>query len=89
MKVQKGIVKYKVRSDIECLYGIMDDGSQYYFLDNTGKTLSNGNIIASTALVEAIDPMYESKQIGLIDGQGNVVIPFENKSIKSVNDVVK
>ena len=86
MKVQKGIVKYKDRSDIECLYGIMDDGSQYYFLDNTGKTLSNGNIIASTALVEAIDPMYESKQIGLIDGQGNVVIPFENKSIKSVND---
>ena len=48
MKVQKGIVKYKDRSDIECLYGIMDDGSQYYFLDNTGKTLSNGNIIAST-----------------------------------------
>ena len=35
MKVQKGIVKYKDRSDIECLYGIMDDGSQYYFLDNT------------------------------------------------------
>ena len=39
---------------------------------------NNGNIIASTSLTEAIDPMYESKKVGLIDPQGNVVIPFEN-----------
>ena len=48
--------------------------------------LSAYMVLWMMALVEAIDPMYESKQIGLIDGQGNVVIPFENKSIKSVND---
>lgn len=86
MKIQRGIVQYQDRNDIECLYGVLDDNTQYYFMDNTGKTLANGNIIASTSLTEAIDPMYESKKVGLIDPQGNVVIPFENKSIKPIND---
>ena len=31
MKIQKGLVKYKERSDIICTYGITDDGKQYYF----------------------------------------------------------
>lgn len=86
MKIQRGIVQYQDRNDIECLYGVLDDNIQYYFMDNTGKTLSNGNIIASTSLTEAIDPMHEPKEIGLIDPQGNIVIPFENKSIKPIND---
>ena len=43
MKIQKGIVKYKDRNDITCTYGVMDDLTQYYFIE----TLSNGNIIAS------------------------------------------
>ena len=30
MKIQKGLVKYKDRSDIVCTYGITDDGKQYY-----------------------------------------------------------
>jgi len=40
MKLQKGIVKYKDRDDIVCLYGVTDDGKQYYFLDETDN-LSN------------------------------------------------
>lgn len=84
MQVQKGIVKYKDRSDIVCTYGVTDDGKQYYFLD--GNVASNGNIVATTVLVEAIDPVVGSSSIGLIDPNGNVVIPFENKSIKVIND---
>lgn len=89
MKIQKGIVKYMNRSDIVCAYGITDDGKQYYFLDETDtKKLQNGNRIASTALVEAIDPMVKAKNVGVIDENGAVVIPFENKTIRPVNDNV-
>lgn len=84
MQIQKGLVKYKDRSDIICTYGITEDGGQYYFLD--GNRLSNGNIIATTALVEAIDPVAVSSSIGVIDTNGKVIIPFENKAIKVIAD---
>ena len=87
MKIQKGIVKYKDRTDIVCTYGVTDAGVQYYFLDEKDeKKFSNGNRIASTELVEAIDSMYKASHIGVIDSVGNVVIPFDNKSIRPVND---
>ena len=89
MKIQKGIVKYKDRSDIVCTYGLTDDGQQYYFLDETDtKKFSNGNRIATTALVEAIDPMVKAENVGVIDDNGAIVIPFENRSIRPVNDNV-
>ena len=84
MQVQKGLVKYKDRSDILCTYGITDDGKTYYFLE--GNTIPNGNIVATTVLVEAIDPLVVSSSIGVIDPEGNVVIPFENKAIKPLSD---
>lgn len=84
MQVQKGLVKYKDRSDILCTYGTTDDGRTYYFLD--GEKLSNGYIVASTALVEAIDPLVVASSIGIVDINGSVIVPFENKSIKPVND---
>lgn len=82
MQIQKGLVKYKDRTDIVCTYGLTDDGKQYYFLDST--SIPNGDIIASTALVEAIDPVVVASSIGVIDPNGNVVIPFENRSIKAI-----
>ena len=89
MKIQKGIVSYKGRNDIVCMYGIDDSNTQYYFLDNTDtKKFSNGNRMATVALVEAVDPMKEPSQIGVIDDNGGVVIPFENKSIRPVTDNV-
>ena len=89
MKIQKGIVKYKDRNDIVCTYGITDDGKQYYFLgDTSDKKFSNGNRIASTLLVEAIDPMVKASNVGVIDEDGNIVVPFDNKSIRLVNDSV-
>lgn len=84
MQIQKGLVKYKDRSDIVCTYGLTEEGRQYYFLDNT--SMSNGNIIASTVLVEAIDPVVVASSVGVIDANGTVVIPFENRSIKPVMD---
>lgn len=84
MQIQKGLVKYKDRNDILCTYGLTEEGRQYYFLDNT--SMSNGNIIASTVLVEAIDPVVVASSIGVIDTNGTVVIPFENKSIKPIMD---
>ncbi len=87
MQIQKGIVKYKDRSDINCMYGVTEDGKQYYFLDETDtKKFSNGNRIASTLLVEAIDPMVKASNVGVIDESGNIIIPFDNKSIKQIND---
>ena len=84
MQIQKGLVKYKDRNDILCTYGLTEEGRQYYFLDNT--SMSNGNIIASTVLVEAIDPVVVASSVGVIDANGAVVIPFENKSIKPIMD---
>ncbi len=84
MQIQKGLVKYKDRTDIVCSYGIVEDGRQYYFLDNN--SMNNGNIIASTVLVEAIDPVVSASSIGVIDATGNVVIPFENKLIKPIGE---
>lgn len=84
MQIQKGLVKYKDRTDIVCTYGLTDDGKQYYFLDEN--SISNGNIIASTALVEAIDPVVVASSIGVIDRDGNIVVPFVNKSIKAIGN---
>ncbi len=82
MKIQKGLVKYKDRSDIVCTYGITDDGRQFYFLNDS--KLSNNNIIVTSTLVEAIDSSVVHSNVGLIDADGNVVIPCENKNIKLI-----
>ncbi len=84
MQVQKGQVKYKDRSDIVCTYGCLEDGKQYYFLD--GEKLGKGRIVASTALVEAIDPLVLASNIGVIDSDGKVIIPFKNKAVKPVGN---
>ena len=87
MKIQKGIVKYKDRSDIICTYAVTDDGRQYYFMDDGNeKVFTNGNRIATTALVEAVDPMVKASNIGVIDPNGVEVVPFRNRSIRPIND---
>lgn len=88
MKIQKGMVKYKDRDDIVCIYGVTNEGKTYYFLNSDGKSFTNGNYIASTELVEAIDPMYKCSKVGVIDSEGKEVIPCENKSVKPITDEV-
>ena len=85
MQIKKGTVSYQGRNDWECLYGEVgtgDNQKQYYFMDNG--SLPNGNFIASTHLVEAIDREVQTQYIGMIGSEGNVILPFENKSIKVI-----
>ena len=87
MKIQNGIVEYKDRDDINCTYGITDDGRNYYFLGfQDYRNLMGEAIIASTELVEAIDPMYNAKNVGVIDSYGNVIIPFQHRSIRPIDE---
>ena len=89
MKIQKGMVKYKDRNDIICMYGVTDAGKTYYFLDSSeDKAFSNGNRVASTELVEAIDSMVKASNIGVVDSLGNEVIACENKGIKTIYEDV-
>lgn len=83
MQIQRGLVKYKDRSDIICTYGVSPAGIQYYFLDEA--KLSNGNIIVTTTLLEAVDPVAIASHIGVIDPDGNVVIQCVNKSVKPIS----
>ena len=85
MQIKKGTVSYQGSNDWECLYGEVElDGKpvQYYFMDNGN--LPNGNFIASTHLVEAIDREIQTQNVGMIDSEGNVILPFEHKSIKVI-----
>ena len=92
MKILEGRVEYKDRNKdnpIICLYGMTDDEKAYYFLDNTDKKkLSNGNRVASTVLVEAIDPMVRASNVGLVDESGNEVIPCINRTVHPITDNV-
>lgn len=82
MTVQKGLVKYKDRTDLLCTYGTNENGVNYYFLSE----LANKNIIASSELVEAIDPEVIKSHVGLIDSEGKELIPLINKNIKLINN---
>lgn len=82
MTVQKGLVKYKDRTDLLCTYGTNENGVNYYFLSE----LANKNIIASSELVEAIDPEVIKSHVGLINSEGKELIPLINKNIKLIND---
>lgn len=84
MKIQVGQVKYKGRDDYRVVYGTTDAGKIYYFLDDTA--LANGNRIASTELVEAIDNTFKPSHIGIVDESGNEIIPFVNKTVKLISD---
>lgn len=84
MKIQKGLVKYKERSDIICTYGITDDGRQYYFLNDT--KLANNNVIVSNTLVEAVDPNVVKANVGVVDEKGDIVIDCVNRSIRLVTN---
>ena len=92
LKIQKGLVSYQGNNDIDCLFGVTDDGKQYYFIDPTDeRKLKNGARIATTELVEAIDPNYRRKDgetyhFGIIGEDGTEIIPFVNKAVKPVND---
>lgn len=83
MEILKGKVQDPGFPDTEVTYLKTDDGKTYFFIENG--TLKNGNIISTPILKEGIGHApYTS--LGLIDKDGNVLIPFENKNIKVLSD---
>lgn len=88
VKFEKGKVsEYNGQQDIYCDFVTVTQGEKqdiYYLLND--KKLDNGFYIASTVLKEAIDPQILRTHLGLIDKNGNVCIPFENKIVKVVEN---
>lgn len=85
---EKGKVsEYNGQKDIYCDFVTVTQGNQkvvYYILND--KKLDNDLYIASTDLKEAIDPQILRTHLGIVDSKGNVVIPFENKILKEVEN---
>ena len=68
MEIIEGKVSnYKGHGDIHRFYGKIGEEIKYYFLDFS--PLSNGNMIATTELVEAIDSEVSASHIGLVDNE--------------------
>ena len=83
MEILKGQVRDPGYPDCECTYAKMDNGQLYYFIKDG--ELSKQNIIVTTILKEAIGHTpYTS--LGLINSNGDVLIPFENKAITKLDD---
>ena len=83
MERLEGIVQDAGYQDEPCTYGKVDDNTLYYFIKDY--KLANGNIIATTNLKEAIGHATYT-QLGVINPEGKVLIPFENKTIKPIKD---
>ena len=87
MKIQRGIVEYKGRNDIECMYAVTDDKKIYYFLDpKDEKKYSNGSRLASTVLLEAVDADAPKSHIGILGEKGEEVVAFTHREIVPIND---
>lgn len=83
MQILEGMVQDVGYPDEKCIYAKIDDNTLYYFINDY--KLPNGNMIATTNLKEAIGhASYTS--LGLINEEGKVLIPFENKTIKVIKD---
>lgn len=88
MKIQKGQVQYKDRNDYYVTYGLTDDGKQYYFIEKDVEVLKNGNRIATTVLVEAIDEMVKPEHIGVVNESGEEVISCTHRRVKPISDEI-
>lgn len=83
MEILKGKVQDPGFPDTEITYLKTDDGKTYFFVENG--TLKNGNYIATPNLKEGIGHApYTS--LGVINQEGNVLIPFENKNIQVLSN---
>ena len=83
MEILKGLVRDPGYPDLECNYAKIDDNTIYYFIKDG--QLDNGNYIVSTKLKEAIEHAPHTS-LGIIDKDGKVLVPFENKKIQRIKD---
>lgn len=89
LEIKQNNVKYQGRDDYSVLYyDVLDTGKKYFFLDGENGKLKNGNVIATTNLKIAINANKpeELAEIGVVNQDGQEVIPFDNRRIKRIND---
>ena len=76
IQVLSGQVKYKDRNDYLVEYTSLGD-KQYYITNK----LNNGNFVTTTSLKEGIHEEMNPTSFGVINSEGETVIPCENRSI--------
>lgn len=76
IQILSGQVKYKDRNDYLVEYTNIGD-KQYYITNK----LNNGNFVTTTVLKEAIHEEMNPTSFGVINSEGEIIIPCENKSI--------
>ena len=79
MEILKGMTNDPGFPPKEFIYGKVDQNTMYYFVENYN--LENGNIIATTNYKEALGHAPFTS-LGVINKEGQILIPFENKMIK-------
>lgn len=79
MEILKGMTNNPGFPPKEYIYGKVDQNTMYYFIENYH--LENGNIIATTNDKEALGHTPFTS-LGVINKEGHILIPFENKTIK-------
>ena len=70
--------------EMVCTYGDTIDGKQYYFV--AGGELPNGIRIATLEVAESLNQTNGViRTLGLIDKDGTVLVPLENKSVNTID----
>lgn len=84
MEIKKGISQMAEYPNVEINYVVPMDGQMYYVLRDG--ELANGAIIATLDPKRAIDSSVVSNSIGVFSEDGSVLIDFDKKDIRKVDD---
>lgn len=84
MEIKKGISQMAEYPNAEVNYVVPADGQMYYVLKDG--ELANGCVIATLDAKRAVDPAVSCDNIGVFKEDGTVLIDFDKKEIKKIND---
>lgn len=84
MEIKKGISQMAEYPNAEVNYVVFEDGKMYYVLKNG--VLSNGCVIATLDPKRAVDDGVTCNSIGVFKEDGSVLIEFDKKEIKKINE---
>lgn len=84
MEIKKGISQMAEYPNVEINYVVPADGKMYYVLKNG--ELKNGCVIAALDPKKAIDDGVYCDNIGVFNFDGSVLIDFNKKEIRNIND---
>ncbi len=84
MEIKKGISQMAEYPNVEINYVVPMDGQMYYVLRDG--ELSNGAIIATLDPKRAINSNVVTDTIGVFAEDGSVLIDFDKKDIRKIND---